>query len=130
MNYEKLPEETEALAASVVDAAYKVYSTLGPGLLESAYQTCLEIELQNRNVKFSSQHNLPVIYEGRRVEPAYRIDLFIDARIVVELKAVEQFLPLHTAQILTYLKLSGLRLGLLLNFDSVPFKNGIKRVIR
>lgn len=130
MAYERLPEETENLAASIVDAAFKVYATLGPGLLESAYEACLDIEPQRRRVSFERQKSLPVLYEGVVIEPAYRIDLLAGAKVVVEVKAVEAILPVHTAQVLTYLKLSKLRLGLLLNFNSVPFKSGIKRLIR
>lgn len=127
--HQELPKELDALAKVVVDAVFKVHRSLGPGLLESAYQSCLEIELKNRAVKFQSQVSLPVIYEGVTIEDAYRADLLINRALVVELKAVEQLLPVHQAQVLTYLRLSGLRLGLLINFNTPLIKNGIRRII-
>lgn len=130
MTFAELPAETERLAAAIVDAAYRVHSALGSGLLESAYETCLEIEFQKRGIEHARQIALPVVYEGVVIEPAYRLDFLVGRQIVVEVKAVGQLMPQHTAQVLTYIKLSELRLGLLINFHAVPFRTGIKRVIR
>ena len=126
--HQEIPQELDALASSVVDAAFKVHTTLGPGLLESAYQGCLEIELGKRGVVFDSQCLLPIRYEDVVVDDAYRIDLLVGGKLVVELKSVEQLLPIHSAQLLTYLRLSGRRLGLLINFNATRIKDGIKRI--
>ncbi len=126
--HQEIPKELDDLAKLVVDAAYKVHTALGAGLLESAYQACLEIELQKRGVPYLPQYLLPICYEGVTVEGAYRIDLLVGHQLVVELKSVEQLLPIHSAQLLTYLKLSGHRLGLLINFNVPRIKDGIKRI--
>ena len=126
--HEEIPETLDALARQVVDSAFKVHKALGPGLLESAYQSCLEIELRQRKVPFLAQHALPIRYEGVTVEGAYRIDLWVADQLIVELKSIDQLLPIHAAQLLTYLKLSGRRLGLLINFNTPRIKDGIKRI--
>ncbi|MBK9445473.1 MAG: GxxExxY protein [Betaproteobacteria bacterium] len=126
--HQEIPQELNVLASSVVDAAFKIHTVLGPGLLESAYQGCLEIELGKRGVAFASQCLLPIRYEGVVIKDAYRIDLLVSDRLVVELKSVEQLLPIHSAQLLTYLRLSGNRLGLLINFNAPRIKDGIKRI--
>jgi GxxExxY protein len=126
--HQEIPKELDGLAKLVVDAAYKIHTALGAGLLESAYQACLEIELQKRGVPYLPQCLLPICYEGVTVEGAYRIDLLVSKQLVVELKSVEQLLPIHSAQLLTYLKLSGHRLGLLINFNTPRIKDGIKRI--
>jgi GxxExxY protein len=126
--HQEIPKELDGLAKRVVDAAFRVHKVLGPGLLESAYQACLEIELQKRDVPFVSQYVLPICYEGVSIEGAYRVDLQVDDQLVVELKSVDQLLPVHSAQLLTYLKLSGSRLGLLINFNTPLIKDGIKRI--
>jgi len=126
--HQEIDIELDALAKGVVDAAFKVHKALGPGLLESAYQACMEIELERRGVPFSVQELLPISYEGVRIDGAYRIDLLVGGKLVVELKAVEKLLPVHQAQILTYLRLTGLRLGLLINFNAPLIKDGIKRI--
>jgi len=126
--HQEIDIELDALAKGVVDAAFKVHKALGPGLLESAYQACMEIELERRGVPFAVQELLPISYEGVRIEGAYRIDLLVGGKLVVELKAVEKLLPVHQAQILTYLRLTGLRLGLLINFNAPLIKDGIKRI--
>ena len=126
--HQEIDIELDALAKGVVDAAFKVHKALGPGLLESAYQACMEIELERRGVPFSVQELLPISYEGVRIEGAYRIDLLVGGKLVVELKAVEKLLPVHQAQIITYLRLAGLRLGLLINFNAPLIKDGIKRI--
>ena len=127
--HQEIPKELDDLAKLVVDAAFKVHKVLGPGLLESAYQACLEIEIEKRGVSCSSQLILPICYEGITVDGAYRIDLLIENQLVVELKAVEQLLPIHSAQLITYLRLSGNRLGLLINFNTPLIKDGIKRIV-
>ena len=118
----------DLIAREVVDAAFKIHRALGPGLLESVYEACMTIELRKRGLSFATQVALPVTYEGETIEPAFRIDLFVEAKVIVELKAVEKVLPIHEAQLLTYIKLSGCRLGLLINFNSVLIKHGIKRM--
>jgi len=124
-----LPQETETAARHVVDAAVKVHTALGPGLLESVYEKCLGIELQRRGIHYKTQVSIPIVYEGIPVEPRLRLDLTVEDRVVVELKSVEKLLPVHEAQILTYLKLSRIRLGLLLNFNVALMKLGVRRII-
>lgn len=120
--------EVERVATQVVDAAFAVHSTLGPGLLESVYEVCLAYELTKRGLKVERQLALPVVYDDLRLEAGFRLDLLVERCLVVELKAVEAFVPVHTAQLLTYLKLSGHRLGFLINFNVPLLKDGIKRL--
>ena len=127
--FEPIPVETEVIAKEVVDSAFKVHSTLGPGLLESVYEACLCHELSKRGIAFKSQVSLPVIYDGMRLDAGLRLDLFVADRVIVELKTVERMNPLFSAQLLTYLKLTGHRLGLLINFNVVVIREGIKRVV-
>ena len=117
------------LSKIVFDAGMKVHKALGPGLLESAYEECLYYELQKQGLSVEKQKPLPLIYEDVKLDAGYRIDLLIDKKLVVEVKSVEALNDLHLAQVLTYLKLSGCKLGLLINFNTVLFKNGIKRVV-
>ena len=126
---EPLPEQTEEIARSVVDAALALHRALGPGLLESAYETCLAYELERRHHTVLRQVALPVVYQSVRLDAGYRVDLMVDDAVIVEVKAVEGLAPLHEAQLLTYLRLSRRRLGLLINFNVVLLKNGIKRMI-
>lgn len=119
----------ERAAGQVVDASLRVHSELGPGLLESAYEACLAYELRERGLEVISQLPLPVTYRGVRLEVGYRIDLLVGGGVVVELKAVARLLPLHEAQLLSYLKLSGHRIGLLLNFHSAQLRDGIRRMV-
>lgn len=114
----------------ILGSAIEVHRNLGPGLLESAYETCLEFELRRRQMKVERQKALPVVYKGNRLDCDYRLDLLVEDRVIVELKAVETVLPLHEAQLLTYLKLAGLHVGLLLNFNVVLMKDGIHRFVR
>ena len=125
---EPIPKETDKVASKIVDAAFAVHSTLGPGLLESVYEVCLLRELQKRGLKAERQVSLPVVYDGLRLDSGLRLDLVVDNLVVVELKAVDMLLPVHKAQMLTYLKLSGHRLGLLVDFNSVVIKDGIHRI--
>lgn len=125
----KLARDIEAIAKVMVDAAIKVHRTLGPGLLESAYQKCYAHEMHLRGLKVITEVMLPIIYEGLEVDAGYRIDMAIEDMIVVENKVVEQLLPIHEAQLLTYLKLSGYSLGFLLNWNVKLMKYGIKRMV-
>ena len=128
--FDPITAEVEALAAGVVDAAFHVHKALGPGLLESVYETCLCHELKQRGIPFKSQVALPIHYNGLTLDNGLRLDMLIDDKLVVELKAVEKMQLLYDAQLLTYLKLSGLRLGLLINFNTTLIKDGIKRMAR
>jgi GxxExxY protein len=123
-----MDEETERAAAEVVGAAYRVHKALGPGLLESVYERCLCHELSKRSVAFNSQLSMPVRYDGIVIESGLRVDLLVANRVVVELKAAERDNPLFASQLLTYLRLSGLRLGLLVNFNVVSIRHGIRRL--
>jgi GxxExxY protein len=127
---EHLAVETERLAKIAVNCAFRVHKNLGPGLLESVYEVCLAHELKNQSVSFDRQPNLPILYEGISLDAGLRLDFVIGNSLIVELKAVESLLPIHTAQILTYLKLTGIRLGLLINFNVALIKDGIHRIIR
>jgi len=111
----------------IIGSAIEVHKTLGPGLLESAYQECLLYELKNKNLQVKKEVALPVVYKEVKLDHGYRIDLLVEDRIVIELKTVECFTDVHFAQILTYLKLGGYDLGLLINFHTSLLKNGIKR---
>ena len=129
MNCDPLPDDTERVATQIVDAAFKVHSTLGPGLLESVYETCLVHELEKRDLNVRKQLTLPVIYDELKLDAGLRLDLLVEGRVIVELKAVERLLPVFEAQVLTYLKLAGKRLGILINFNVPRIKDGIKRFI-
>ena len=117
------------LAKVVFDAGLKVHKALGAGLLESAYEECLFYELQKNGLSVEKQKALPLLYENVKLEAGYRIDLLVEQKLVIEIKSVEALNDLHLAQILTYLKLSGCKLGLLINFNSVLFKDGVQRVV-
>jgi GxxExxY protein len=114
---------------TILGCAIKVHTALGPGLLESTYEVCLAYELQKAGLKSDRQVPLPVIYDEVELEAGYRMDLLVAGIVVVELKVVEKLLPLHTAQLLSYLKLSRRKLGYLLNFNVVQMRDGIKRVV-
>ena len=120
--------DEEAIGKLVLDSAYKVHTTLGPGLLESAYESCMAHEL-SKQVSVARQLILPIEYDGIRLDAGYRVDLLVADKIIVELKAVERINDVHFAQVLSYLKLSGCRLGYLLNFNVRSMKHGIKRVV-
>jgi GxxExxY protein len=117
------------LGEAVIGAAMKVHSALGPGLLESAYELCLSHEIERRGLVAGRQVSIPVRYESLVIENGYRIDLLVDNRVVVELKAIEALLPVHRAQLLSYLRLGGFKLGYLLNFDVAHMRDGIARVV-
>jgi GxxExxY protein len=124
-----LDEGLNRLAAVVVDAGLAVHRGLGPGLLESAYEHCLAHEFDLRGVAFERQVALPVIYKQTRLEAAYRLDLLVENAIIIEIKSADALAPVHRSQLLTYLRLSGCRLGFLMNFNAVLFKQGIQRLI-
>jgi GxxExxY protein len=119
----------DPLTEQVIGAAIEVHRVLGPGLLESAYEECLCYELSQRGLTFQRQVPLPVVYKEVKLDCGYRIDLVVMERLIVELKTVEQLLPIHEAQLLTYLKLKGIHTGLLINFHVALLKNGIKRLV-
>ena len=114
---------------AIIGAAIEVHRLLGPGLLESTYEECLSEELLLRKIPFKRQIALPVVYKTKKLDIGYRIDLLVNDEVVVELKTVESILPIHEAQTLTYMKLGGWRVGLILNFNVTILKNGIKRLV-
>ena len=122
-------EERDTLTHTVIGAAIEVHRVMGPGLLESVYQACLEEELRLRGMDFTSQHRLPLVYKDRHLADAFVLDFYFPGQLVVELKAVEKLLPVHEAQLLTYLRLSKTKVGLLLNFNVPALKNGMKRMV-
>lgn len=117
------------LAKAVVDAALKIHKALGPGLLESVYQSVLTYELRSRGLRVQAEVSIPVVYESVKLETAFRADLIVDGCLLVELKSVEQITPVHKKQVLTYLRLTEIKLGLLVNFNEELIKNGIHRVV-
>jgi GxxExxY protein len=121
------PRENDRLTQQVIGFAIEVHRQLGPGLLESAYEECLCFELEQAGLAFRRQVALPVIYKSVRLDCGYRLDIVIKDRVILELKTVERLLPIHEAQMLTYMKLSGIRTDLLLNFNSAVLKDGLRR---
>lgn len=121
--------EVNIITQMILNAAYKVHSALGPGLLESSYQACMKYELEKVGLQVELEKSLPLIYEEIRLDCGYRIDMLVEKEVIVEFKTVEEFTDVHIAQILTYLKLSKKSIGLLINFNTKSLKNGIKRVI-
>ncbi len=117
------------LTYEIIGAAIEVHRQLGPGLLESVYEECLCRELTIREIPFERQKSLPLVYKELKLECGYRLDLLVDGKVVVEIKSVESLAPIHDAIVLTYLKLSGRTLGLLINFNSVTLKSGIRRLV-
>lgn len=124
-----IPAEVERLATLSVDAAFAVHTELGPGLLESAYQSCFAHELSLRSVAHQRELPVPLNYKGILIEVGFRVDVIIEQKLLIELKAVEQVLTIHKAQVITYLKLLHFPLGLLINFNEVLIKHGIQRVL-
>jgi GxxExxY protein len=127
--YVPIPQETERIGKIVLDAAFRVHTNLGPGLLESVYEVCLAYEIRKAGVEVETQVVVPIIYDGVRLESSLRIDLLAGKCVVVEIKAVETLHPVHEAQLLTYLKLSGQRLGYLFNFNVSRLKHNFKRLV-
>jgi GxxExxY protein len=119
----------DRITGEIIGAAIEVHRGLGPGLLESAYQECLSFELMNRRVAFERQRALPLIYKGVRLDCGYRLDFLVDRSVVVEIKSVAALEPIHDAQLLTYLKLGGWPIGLLINFNVPVLKSGLRRLV-
>lgn len=122
-------ERENPISKTIVDCAFKVHKTIGPGLLESAYEECMEKEFIKRGVPYKRQFEMPIYYNDGRLKTPYRVDFLVDDCVIVELKAVDKLLPIHQAQALTYLKLSKLNLALLINFNTPLIKDGIKRLV-
>ncbi len=118
-----------SLTGDIIGCAISVHKKLGPGLLESTYETCLEYELKKAGLETQSQVSLPIFYDRIRLDAGYKLDLLVENRVIVELKSVDRLLPIHEAQLLTYLKLSKKQVGLLLNFNVTILKNGVKRLV-
>lgn len=127
--YRPIPLEVEQVGKIVLDAAYKVHSALGPGLLESVYEACLAYEIRESGVAVQTQVALPIVYEKLKIESGLRLDLLAGGCIIAELKSVDVMHPVYQSQLLTYLKLSQLRLGFLINFNVTRLKNGITRMV-
>jgi len=123
------PPRINEITGTIVNAAMKVHSLLGPGLLESAYQACLAHELRTRGLEAATQVGLPVVYDGHKLELGYRMDLLVENRVVVEVKSVEALHPIYQAQLLSYMRLSGIAVGLLINFNVLHLREGIKRMV-
>lgn len=119
----------QELTGSILQCAYKVHTKLGPGLLESAYEECLYYELEKSGLSVIKQKPMPLVYEEKKLDIGYRIDLFIEDKIILEVKSVDALNPVHIAQLMTYMKLSKCKIGFLINFNVVSLKDGIKRVI-
>lgn len=119
----------EELTSSILKCAYKVHSALGPGLLESAYEECLHYELDKIGLVSIKQKPMPLVYENKKLDLGYRIDLLVEGKVIIEVKSVDAVNPVHQAQLMTYLKLSGCRIGFLINFNVESLKDGIKRII-
>ncbi len=120
--------DVNEITEKIIGAAIAVHRALGPGLLESAYEACLAWELSQRGLRFARQKELPVVYHDVRLDCGYRIDFLVEDQVIVELKSVEKLLPIHEAQLLSYLKLAGRKVGLLINFNVKLLKNGVKRL--
>lgn len=128
-SFDPVPAEVERVAKVIVDAAFQVHKELGPGLLESVYETCLAYDLGQRGIKVESEVVLPIIYKEVHLDAGLRLDMLVEKLVIVELKAAEATIPLFDAQLLTYLKLTQKRLGLLINFNVPLIKDGIKRIV-
>jgi len=124
-----MPYENDPLTKKIIGFAIGVHRHLGPGLLESAYEECLCYEIEQGGLSFRRQVALPIVYKAVRLDCGYRMDIVVQDQVIVELKTIERLLPIHEAQMLTYLKLSGIRIGLLLNFNTPVLKDGIRRML-
>ena len=128
-HFAAIPPRTEEVTKKILDAAFKVHTSLGPGILESVYETCLTHEFKLNGLKVERQVSIPVIYEDITVDSGLRLDLLIEKCVIVEIKAVEKIIPLCKAQLLTYMKLTKMRIGLLLNFNTIYLRDGINRLV-
>jgi len=122
--------QREILFKQILDSAFRVHSELGPGLLENAYEQCLFYELSGKGIKVEKQKGMPLVYRDLKMDLGYRLDLLVENEIIIEIKAVEALNDVHLAQILTYMKISGCKLGLLINFNCRHLKDGIRRVVK
>ena len=122
-------ERLDRITEGIIGAAIEVHRNLGPGLLESAYESCLAFELVERGLKVEQQKPLPVVYREVKLDCGYRLDLLVEEAVIVEVKAVDRLAPIHKAQLLSYLRLSGCKVGLLINFNVKVLKDGIRRVV-
>lgn len=129
MKFDPIPAETEIIAHQTIDAAFKVHGQLGPGLLESAYEACLAREFRNRGLHYRRQVVVPVMYDQEIVEAGFRADFIVADVVLVELKSLERLIPIFDAQVITYLKLTKTRLGILIYFNVSRFKDGVKRIV-
>ena len=129
MQYKPVPNHVNQLSAVIVDSALTVHRKLGPGLVEKVYEECLLYELRRRGLKVESQVSLPIVYDELKINGAFRIDILVENCVIIEIKAIENILPVHEAQLLTYLRLTNIRLGMLINFNSPLVKDGIKRIV-
>jgi GxxExxY protein len=127
--FDSISKEINAVGSEIVDASIKVHKAMGAGLLESVYEECMAYELQKRNLSVERQVSVPIQYDGQKLKSPLRIDLLVQNFVIVELKSVEEMNPIFESQLMTYLKLSGLRLGYLINFNVPLVKNGIKRMV-
>lgn len=127
--FDPIPEESDKIAEAIFNSALKVHKELGPGLLERVYEICLCHELKKLGYEIQHQVNVPIVYDGIEFDEGYRIDLIVDNEVIVELKAVDKFNPVWQAQVLSYLKVTGKRLGLLINFNVPLLKDGFKRIV-
>lgn len=125
----KVAKDENELSRIILDAAFRVHSALGPGLLENAYEACLAYELRSVGLKVQTQLPMPLVYREVKLEVGYRLDIVVEDLVVIEIKAVDALAPIHHAQLLCYLKLSGRKLGLLINFNEISLRHGIKRVV-
>jgi GxxExxY protein len=129
MNYKPLSKKEESIAGKIVDSAYTVHKILGPGLLEKVYEACLCHELSKRGLKYQRQVDIPIVYDGMTFDEGLRLDVLVEELVICELKAVDQMNPVWEAQVISHLKLTGKRLGFLINFNVPLITNGIKRII-
>lgn len=129
MQYQDIPESLNLLSQEIIGLSIKVHKALGPGLLESSYKECLFHEIIKAGYWAEKEKPLPLVYETVKLDLGYRIDILVENKLVIEIKAIDTLADIHTAQVLTYLKLSGNRLGLLINFNVTLLKNGIKRLV-
>lgn len=127
--YAPIPDEINVISGDIIAGAFKVHKALGPGLLESVYEICLCHELQKAGLKVKRQVNVPVVYDNIKFDAGFRLDLLVNEKVIVEIKAVDDMNPVFESQILTYLKMTNTRVGLLINFNEAVIKNGIKRLI-
>lgn len=129
MSYQPLPQREEEIATAIVDSAFKVHSTIGPGIVEPIYEVCFCHELKKHGLSFQRQMSVPITYDGLKLDAALRLDVLVENLVICELKAVEEVIPLFEAQLLSYMKLLHKRLGFLINFHVPVIKDGIKRMI-